>query len=92
MTVIVFEGTCPQGSPGVMAMYADESTPVSTTTVTVSCALHAMEGDHTTVLQQVLAVVTCEWFAACTRVATHLEPHPVLGHVPACDPCPNVGR
>lgn len=34
----------------------------------------------------------CQWFAKCDRPATHLEPHPVLGPVPACDRCPVIGR
>lgn len=34
----------------------------------------------------------CAWFAGCSNSATHLEPHPVLGAVPACDRCSNIGR
>jgi hypothetical protein len=29
----------------------------------------------------------CRWFANCDRIATHDEPHPILGSVPTCDPC-----
>lgn len=29
----------------------------------------------------------CQWFAACDRIATHDEQHPILGNVPTCDPC-----
>lgn len=38
------------------------------------------------------APATCEWFALCTNAATHDEPHPILGPVPACDRCPTIGR
>ena len=34
----------------------------------------------------------CEWFLRCTNEATHLEPHPILGEVPACDRCVKIGR
>jgi hypothetical protein len=34
----------------------------------------------------------CEWFAGCQNEATHLEPHPILPPVPACDRCPEIGR
>lgn len=34
----------------------------------------------------------CLWFAGCDRPATHREPHPILGLVPACDRCPTIGR
>lgn len=37
--------------------------------------------------------VLCDWFAMCTREATHVELHPVIaGGVPACDSCPRIGR
>lgn len=29
----------------------------------------------------------CQWFLYCGRDATHMEPHPILGHVPTCDNC-----
>lgn len=35
--------------------------------------------------------IACEWFAMCTNAATHVEPHPVLTAVPACDRCVRVG-
>lgn len=38
------------------------------------------------------AVWTCSWFAMCAEPATHYEPHPILGLVPACDRCPQIGR
>lgn len=34
----------------------------------------------------------CEWFAMCTNEATHEEPHPILGNVPCCDRCSQIGR
>jgi hypothetical protein len=34
----------------------------------------------------------CAWFAKCDRDATHIEPHPILSGVPACDRCPTIGR
>jgi hypothetical protein len=34
----------------------------------------------------------CRWFASCSELATHDEPHSILGSVPACDRCPQVGR
>lgn len=33
------------------------------------------------------AIVHCEWFLRCTREATGTVSHPILGDVPACDPC-----
>ncbi len=36
--------------------------------------------------------VLCRWFARCRNYATHAEPHPILGSVPACDRCPNIGK
>lgn len=36
--------------------------------------------------------VLCQWFARCDNYATHAEPHPILGSVPACDRCPGIGR
>lgn len=36
--------------------------------------------------------VECRWFVKCDRYATHAEPHPALGFVPACDRCVNIGR
>jgi hypothetical protein len=39
-----------------------------------------------------LYVRRCEWFARCDNAATHLEPHPILDQVPACDRCPTIGR
>lgn len=44
----------------------------------------------------ILAVVPsdlgiCGWFLLCDRPATHLEPHPMLGPIPACDRCPTIG-
>jgi hypothetical protein len=32
-------------------------------------------------------VVVCDWFAACTRPATGVVAHPVLGYVPTCGEC-----
>lgn len=29
----------------------------------------------------------CQWFAKCGNPATVAIPHPILGHVPACDEC-----
>lgn len=29
----------------------------------------------------------CQWFARCTRIATHTRKHPVLGDVPICKRC-----
>lgn len=34
----------------------------------------------------------CRWFARCANYATHAEPHPALGFVPACDRCVKIGR
>ena len=34
----------------------------------------------------------CAWFAGCQNEATHIEAHPVLTGVPACDRCPTIGR
>lgn len=34
----------------------------------------------------------CQWFALCSRSATHLESHPILGSVASCDICPSIGR
>lgn len=31
--------------------------------------------------------IFCQWFAACPRTATHLQPHPALTLVPCCDQC-----
>jgi hypothetical protein len=31
--------------------------------------------------------MTCEWFARCGQPAVALQPHPVLGQVPACARC-----
>lgn len=36
--------------------------------------------------------VECRWFVNCDNYATHAEPHPTLGSVPACDRCPDIGR
>ena len=36
--------------------------------------------------------VLCRWFARCDNYATHAEAHPVLGSVPACNRCPDIGR
>lgn len=34
----------------------------------------------------------CQWFAKCTNPATHLEKHVVLGDVPCCDRCAEIGK
>lgn len=34
----------------------------------------------------------CRWFALCGSPATHMEPHPVLVAVAACDRCPTIGH
>lgn len=36
---------------------------------------------------------SCEWFVRCTRAATRVEPHPILGVVPVCEvhPAPAPG-
>ncbi len=34
----------------------------------------------------------CAWFAGCQNDATHIEAHPILTGVPACDRCPQIGR
>lgn len=36
--------------------------------------------------------VMCGWFARCQNYATHAEAHPVLGPVPACDRCTDIGK
>jgi hypothetical protein len=41
--------------------------------------------------ERCLAPNECEWFAGCGNAATHMEPHPILGQVPACDRCPTIG-
>jgi hypothetical protein len=41
--------------------------------------------DHTEVANPL-----CQWFAACDRPALGALPHPVLGHVPACERCAQV--
>ncbi len=33
----------------------------------------------------------CTWFAGCDQLATHVEPHPVLHGLAACDRCPTIG-
>lgn len=35
--------------------------------------------------------IACMWFAMCDKPATHLEPHPILELVPACDRCVKIG-
>lgn len=39
-----------------------------------------------------VAKLICQWFARCDNYATHAEPHPMLGFVPACDRCVKIGR
>jgi hypothetical protein len=34
-------------------------------------------------------ITPCNWFALCTRPATTLMPHPILGDVPICSECRN---
>lgn len=33
----------------------------------------------------------CQWFAGCRNRATQLVPHVVLGEVPTCDECADLG-
>lgn len=30
---------------------------------------------------------TCEYFARCSRPAAGVTTHPILGHIPTCQPC-----
>ena len=34
----------------------------------------------------------CRWYVRCENEATHLEQHPVLGSVPQCDRCHEIGQ
>lgn len=40
----------------------------------------------------VMLSVPCGWFVTCENLATHLEPHTVLGEVPCCDRCAEIGK
>lgn len=49
-------------------------------------------GELTRITDEGVWARRCEWFVLCENVATHLEPHPILGEVPACDRCVQIGR
>lgn len=51
-----------------------------------------MDKTATPLAMELPAGTVCAWFAKCDRPATHIEPHPVLVGVPACDRCPTIGR
>lgn len=60
------------------------TTTDSPATVTVT---HTDGTTETFPIEQVTPDNECQWFANCTRDATSLMNHPILGIVPICDTC-----
>jgi hypothetical protein len=48
---------------------------------------HVIYCDSRTGARVALNRIICAWFAQCTRRATLVRPHPVLGDVPTCHDC-----
>jgi hypothetical protein len=51
-----------------------------------------VECSEPTDVHDVIPGEPCRWFAHCTLPATHMELHPIIGQVPACDRCTKIGR
>lgn len=64
----------------------------SRTTVPLEATYATDDGTVTEVNGIPADSVMCDWFALCTRGATHFEPHSIRTYVPCCDACCTIGR